>query len=286
MEVIGRLASYEGLNITPDSGYEDDVLENQIQLSDYFEKPGVAYFRLPSTTSSIGAPSIARLILFFLIIAGRTAERKTKVHVIIDEFQRMASDNLDQMLQMARSHDIGLVLCNQSLSDLKANSPKVFQAVNGNCAVRQWFSVTSTDDIDMMVKLMGTHEEIKVSKAYGREVTTTYTTEHVPRARVTDLHEISENPNLSIVQVSGSGRGFARFKGIPFVAFIDYHISAEEYANRCKLGWPTTLPGMFTAKESQLANPIRDLPKRKRQNPQGRSDFDRRGNDSPEDLFS
>ena len=286
LEVIGRLASYEGMNIVPESGYDDEVLENQIQLVDYFEKPGVAYFRLPSTTSSIGAPSIARLVLYFLIIASKKANRTTKVHVIIDEFQRMASENLDQMLQMARSHDIGLVLCNQSLSDLRANSPKVFQAVNGNCAIRQWFSITSNDDIDMIIQLMGTHEEAQLSKVYGTETTATFRNEHVPRARITDIHKISENPNLSIIQVGGSGRGYARYKGIPFVAFNDYHISAAEYAIRRGMDWPTGMPGMFTTKEVPPDDPLRVPPKGKPRNAKkGRGDAGLTDNENPEDLF-
>ena len=269
MEVIGRLASYEELNVIPDGSYEDSIIDNQIQLADFFQKPGVAYFRLPSTTASIGAPSIARLILFFLIIAGKTAERKTKVHVVIDEFQRMATENLDQMLQMARSHDIGLVLCNQSLSDLKANSPKVFHAVNGSCAVRQWFSVNANDDLEMMEHLMGTREEIQVSTTRSsRDSSTTYRTEHVPRARVTDLHAISENPKLSILQISGLGVGYARYNGTPFVCYSDYHISAAQYEKRKKALWPTNYEGMFEAKEVSQADPfIAKQTKKKTQSP-------------------
>ena len=169
----------------------------------------------------------------------------------------MATENLDQLLQMARSHDIGLVLCNQSLSDLKANSPKVFHAVNGSCAVRQWFSVNATDDLEMMEHLMGTREEIQVSTTRGRrDSSTTYRTEHVPRARVTDLHKISENPNLSILQISGLGRGYARYNGTPFVCFSDYHISGTQYEERKKGLWPTNYEGMFEAKEISQADPF------------------------------
>ncbi len=293
MEVIGRLASYEGINIVPGSGYDDSVIENQIQLAEYFQKPGVAYFRLPSTTSSIGAPSIARLILYFLIIAGKTSQRKTKVHVIIDEFQRMASDNLDQMLQMARSHDIGLVLCNQSLSDLQANSAKVYHAVDGNCGIRKWFSIASSSEMKMLEYLMGTKEEIEVTESRNRRETTySSRTVHVPRARVTDLHTISEDPNLSILQIGGSGKGYARYHGIPFVAYSNYHISEDEFARRSKMPWPSDLVGMFDTKEEAQADPhVGKTPKGK----SGKSRKDQRngdGSNNPhtegwdQDLFS
>lgn len=291
MEVIGRLASYEALNAIPDGTYEDAIFENQIQLADYFDKPGVAYFRLPSTTASIGAPSIARLILFFLIIAGKTNKRKNKVHVIIDEFQRMASENLDQLLQMARSHDIGLVLCNQSLSDLSANSSKVFHAVNGNCAIRQWFSVKSNDDLKLLQELMGTHEQVQITHTYSsKDSSRSYRTEHVPRARITDLHAMSENPNLSVIQISGSGRGYARYSGIPFVSYNDYHVSPEEYASRKDRAWPSDLPGMMESKETSQADPfvanaVKRKPNSNKKNPRFKDK--REGeNENPEDLFS
>ncbi len=281
MEVIGRLASYEGLNIIPGSGHDDSVLENQIQLAEYFQNPGVAYFRLPSTTSSIGAPSIARLILFFLIIAGRNAQRKTKVHVIIDEFQRMASENLDQMLQMARSHDINLVLCNQSLSDLQANSPKVYHAVDGNCGIRKWFSIASLSEMKMVEHLMGTREDIEVTESRNsRETTYSSRTVHVPRARVTDLHTISEDPNLSIVQIGGSGKGYARYHGIPFVAYSNYHISADEFELRSKKPWPSDLEGMFDTEEEAQADPyVGKAPKGKA----GQARKNQRRDDRPND---
>jgi TraM recognition site of TraD and TraG/Helicase HerA, central domain len=255
-EVIGRLACYDSLNLTPNSA-APQCLDNRIELADYFHQPQVGYFRLPSTTSSIGAPSIARMILYYLIVAGRMTERKkNSVHVIIDEFQRVSAESLDQILQMARSHKISMVLANQSLSDLRVNNASVYQAVFGNCAIRQWFSVNSADDIDILGKLMGTREEIQVTETTGTQQSSrSYRTEHVPRARVTDLHTISENPFLSVLQVSGSGRGYARYNGIPFVCYNDYHISAEEFERRKKLPWPNDLPGMIEAREQHPPQP-------------------------------
>ncbi len=266
-ETIGRLACYESLNATPETAANDAALENRLELVKYFQQPQVGYFRLPSTTSSIGAPSIARLILYFLIVAGRMTARKTKVHVIIDEFQRVGSESLEQILQLARSHDIGLVLANQSLSDLQVSSPKVYQAVFGNCAVRQWFSVNSEKDIDILGKLMGTREEIQETLTVGTERSSrSYRTEHVPRARVTDLHTISENPFLSVLQVGGSGRGYARYNGIPFVCYNDYHISAAEFERRRKMPWPYEMPGMIDAREVHTSRSVRK-PKREKQPP-------------------
>lgn len=273
-EVIGRLAAYEELNAIPGSIYDDAVIENRIELTEYFERPGVAYFKLPSTTSSIGAPSVARLILWFLIIAKKATKGKTKIHVIIDEAQRVASDNIDQMLQMARSHDISLVLCNQSMSDLKANSEKLFSAVDGNVGIRQWFTVSSSDDLRNVEHLMGTYEKIEVTESRNaRDTTRTYRKVSVPRATVNDLHAISEHPNLSILQIGGQGKGYARYRGVPFVVHSSYHISEKEFNDRKNKPWPTNLEGMMIAKDefpttnrSTIA-PIQTRPQRRRGHP-------------------
>jgi hypothetical protein len=253
--VIQRLASYDSMNVTQENAPSAEALENRIELIDYFQQPQVGYFRLPSTTSTIGAPAIARLVLYFLIIAGRMAKRNTKVHVIIDEFQRVGSQGLDQMLQLARSHDIGLVLANQSMSDLYSNSPAVFHAVSGCCGIRQWFSVNSVDDINMLSTLMGTHEVIQETVTVGTEVSRSYRTEHVPRARVIDLHTMSENRNLSVLLVGGSGQGYARYNGTPFVCYNDYHITPEEFKRRKDMPWPHDLPGMIDAGETHEPRP-------------------------------
>jgi len=85
---------------------------------------------------------------------------------------------------------------------------------------------------------------------------------------VTDLHAISENPNLSILQISGLGRGYARYNRTPFVCFSDYHISATEYETRKKGLWPTNYEGMFEAKEVLQADPsIAKQSKKKSQPP-------------------
>lgn len=272
--VIQRLASYDSMNVTQENAPSAEALDNRIELIDYFQQPQVGYFRLPSTTSTIGAPAIARLILYFLIIAGRMAKRNTKVHVIIDEFQRVGSQGLDQMLQLARSHDIGLVLSNQSMSDLYSNSPAVFHAVSGCCGIRQWFSVNALDDINMLSTLMGTHEIVQETVTVGSEVSRSYRTEHVPRARVIDLHAISENRNLSVLQIGGSGQGYARYNGIPVVCYNDYHITPKEFQRRKDMPWPHDLPGMIDAGETHEPRPEA----KPRRNPRDK----RHGND---DLF-
>ena len=252
IQTIEKLASCAPLNVTRNSGASQEVLDNQINLLNAFESPGIYYFHLPSITSPYLAPSVARLVTQFLIVAGRASKRKTKVQVVIDEFQRMISENLDLLFQMARSLDIGLVLANQSLSDLKASGEKLFQAIEGNCAIRQWISVTSVEDLKMIETLFGTQKEFRettVRNALWAEVTSR-TVEDAPRITMTDLHTISDDPSLSIVKITGTRHGYSRYRGIPFVMRSHFHISGAEYQRRKDFKWPTDLPGLMPVHET------------------------------------
>jgi hypothetical protein len=214
----------------------------------------VFYFKLPSTVSEFGSSVIARFIIQNLLIAGRRINRKCKVHLVIDEFQRAIGEGIDGTLQMARSNDVGLILANQSMADLWIKSPKVCQAVAGNCAIRRWFSVNSQKDIEELMMLMGTTEVEKTTVTHSNQGrSTSCTMEHEPRVRVTDLHTVSENSELSILQISGRGRGYARYSGTPFITRSEYHISESDYQKRKQIPWPTDLPGMIPCTESYEA---------------------------------
>ncbi|MBN8600632.1 MAG: TraM recognition domain-containing protein [Planctomycetes bacterium] len=283
IESIRRLSCYDTLNYTSTNPESDEVFQNRIDLAYAFTKPSVFYFKLPSPVSEFGSSVIARFIIQNLLFAGRRVNRKCKVHLVIDEFQRAIGEGIDATLQMARSNDIGLVLANQSMADLWIKSPKVYQAVAGNCAVRRWFSVNSQKDIEELMMLMGTTEVEKSTVTRGNQGrSVSYTTEHEPRVRVTDLHAISENSELSILQVSGRGRGYARYSGTPFIAQSEYHISETDYQDRKQMPWPTNLPGMIPCTESHDIL-LSSRSESKKKTPQRDS---ARGNARGNDIFS
>jgi type IV secretory pathway TraG/TraD family ATPase VirD4 len=97
---------------------------------------------LSATLSPSGAPEIGRLVNYMLLAASTQTERKHPVFLVIDEFQRMVAGNLEYMLQLARSMGIGVILANQSMEDLKKSSVNLIPAIEANCRLRQWFSVS------------------------------------------------------------------------------------------------------------------------------------------------
>lgn len=249
-QTIQKIASCSVLNATESSGATQEELEQQINLADAFRSPGIYYFNLPSTTSPFVAQTVGRLVAKFLLMAAKSVPRTTRVQIIIDEFQRMVSENLDGLFQLARSHDISLVIANQSLGDLRSTGEKLIQAIEGNCAIRQWLSVNSISDIELVSKLFGTHKELDItltSTPNGQTVANSW--RDAPRITTTNLHQISSDPFLSLTQITGARSGYAQYGGVPFVIRNSFHISQREYKRRGEFKWPTDWPGLIQVTE-------------------------------------
>ena len=150
-----RLAACEALNVTSATPHPPEVQENAIDLTRFFQEPNFLYCHLPSTLSPSGAPEIARLFTYLLLAASTQTERKCKVFLVIDEFQRMVANNLQYMLQLARSMGVGIVLANQSMQDLKQGGTNLIPAIEANCRLRQWFSVSSVEDQERLMQISG-----------------------------------------------------------------------------------------------------------------------------------
>ena len=136
------------------------------------------------------------------------------MQVVIDEFQRMISDNLDIVFQQARGLEIAMVIANQSIGDLRNVGPVLLSAIEGNCAIRQWLSVTTKVDIEHLEKLFGTYKKIQettTESTKGSSISRTPRDE--PRITVSGLHQVSNDPSLSVTQIRGERGGFAQYRG-------------------------------------------------------------------------
>ncbi len=249
-ETILSLAGCSVLNVTPATPHSHEALKCQIDLAAAFQSPAIYYFHLTSVTSPFLAQIVGRLVVKYLAIAAKAAPRNNGVQVVIDEFQRMIADNLDVVFQQARSLDIGFVIANQSLGDLRSVGPVLLSAIEGNCAIRQWLSVTTVEDLEQLAKLFGTRKELQetvTESTHGRSVSRTPRDE--PRITVNDLHQISDDPFLSVSKIKGERNGFAQYRGVPFVVRNSFHIGEDDYDIRLKFQWPTDLPGTIAVSE-------------------------------------
>jgi hypothetical protein len=259
-EVIKRLASCAPLNVTSSTGHDPEVIRQSIDLTQPFLEPQMLYFHLSATLSPSGAPEIGRLVNYILLAASTQVQRKHQVFLVIDEFQRMVAGNLEYMLQLARSMGVGVILANQSMEDLKRSSVNLIPPIEANCRLRQWFSVSSLDDRDRLIRSSGEAVDITYTRNYnpGAEPEKRYSYSEservVPRLTVNDILLMSDHPFRSVVRIS-RGDGYAQYGGFPVIIESGFHISEREYQRRRAMPWPT-LPGMFTPGSQRPANSV------------------------------
>ncbi|WP_437191140.1 type IV secretory system conjugative DNA transfer family protein [Planctomicrobium sp. SH527] len=253
MEVMKRLAACQALNITSTTERDPQVLEQAIDFTKVFAEPQLHYFHLSATLSPSGAPEIARLVTYMLLAAATQTERRVPVFLVIDEFQRMVASNLEYMLQLARSMGVGIILANQSMEDLKKSATNLIPPIEANCRLRQWFSVSSTDDQERLINGSG----LTVDYTTGRTVSTNADGKQsvsesrnetvVSRFTLNDVALTNDHPFRSFLHLK-RGDGYAQYGGLPVIIQSDYHISEQEYQRRKSLPWPV-LPGTLTPHE-------------------------------------
>ncbi len=242
-EVIKRLKACEALNVTSETGHLPEVVEQSIDLTRVFQEPQLLYFHLSSTLSPSGAPEIARLVTYMLLAAATQCERRHPVFLVIDEFQRMVANNLEYMLQLARSMGVGVILANQSMEDLRKGNTNLIPAIEANCRLRQWFSVSSSDDQQRLMEGSGLTVDRQrgwssSTNSQGGTTTTFSETEQVVnRFTMNDVLLTSDHPFRSILRI-GRGAGYAQYGGMPVIIESEFHISETEYQRRRAMPWP------------------------------------------------
>ena len=157
---LQEFADIDQLQVHPGGSYPQDVVDGSIELADLFRFPQLQYFHLSSIDSSGVAPMLARFITAMLLMTAVRVERHTQVYLVIDEFQRMAAQSLEYLLQLARSLGIGVILSNQSMEDLNLPGSRLVSSIESNCRFRQWFGVTGVEDRKRIRELAGETVEL------------------------------------------------------------------------------------------------------------------------------
>jgi hypothetical protein len=153
------------------------------------------------------------------------------------------------MLQLARSMGVGVILANQSMQDLRKSTTNLIPAIEANCRLRQWFSVSSSDDQLRLVRSSGmtidTATTVSQSRSSDGKSSSSVSQAERPVERFTlnDVLLTSDHPFRSFLRIS-RGAGYAQYGGLPVIIESGYHITSEEYQRRRGLPWPTG-PGTF-----------------------------------------
>ena len=253
-EELKKLAAFEQLQVAASEAETNPVADQAIDLASMFLEPQLLYVHLSSTLGASSAPTIARLFTYFLLVSAAGIERRCKVYLVIDEFQRMASQSLDYLFQLARSLDIGIILANQSMEDLKSLKSNLIPTIEANCQYRQWFDVGSTEDLERILKMTGeTVEQFSslsvTQNGDGATRTDSLGEQILPRLSINEIMTAGSDERLSIVRIGRDG-GYAQYGRFPFIVRSDFHISKEEYQRRRGFSWPELTEGMMIPKSS------------------------------------
>src|SRR5262249_9148477 len=121
-----------------------------------------------------GAREVARLALFAFLDAAVQRQKEGKpprrAYIIIDEFQVVATVNIQQVVQQARSRGISLVLANQSLQDLRVQGTNLLSTVQTNTRFKQFFSVNDAESVREMVAMSG--KKVVYMPSFGSSTST------------------------------------------------------------------------------------------------------------------
>ena len=262
--IVNRLADTEAINVVPDNGLPQSVVDASIEFTDVFRTPQVIQFHLTSTIGTTSAAEMARIALYSLITAATAVPPKERVQtfVVIDEFQRIIAGNIEMLLQLARSLNIGIILANQSLMDLKTAGIDLIPAISANTRFRQIFAASNLEEQERISR--GSGESLTYTQAWQEYIGTFFTaladgrklTEYItPRLRMNDILLATDHPLQSIVQIR-RGSGYAQYGGMPFVMRSTHQITYKEYTERKDAQWPE-------ASEETLVPQIRQQPRRR-----------------------
>jgi TraM recognition site of TraD and TraG len=264
--ILDRLGSFDALNVGPNEDAPDHVRANTIDFTAPFRDPQIIYFHLSATLAPGTAPEIGRLAIASLIAAAAESVHRRQVYLVIDEFQRVVAHNLETLLQLARSLNIGVILANQTMQDLKTPGLDLIPSLESNCRLRQWFAVSSTADRKRLSEGSGQTVELKGSFDYGLLrpewswlwkliwPSASVTEELKPRLSENDVMLVTDHPNRSILTIT-RGSGYAQYGGLPVVIESHFHIPEEEYRRRRMLPWPGAGNGAFVPRDERAKQP-------------------------------
>lgn len=234
--VVESLATIHQLNYTA----KDLVEEQAINMATVVKNREVVYFWLPAAIETASVREIAKLALYTLFTSAYQHQREhhetPKIWVFVDEFQHVASLNFKLLLQQARSMGMGMILANQTDSDLWTRDLDLKGTVQTNTRFKQIFSMSNLEEREELSKASG--ETLYYSRRLDAAGNVTTADEKVgPRLMANDIIALSDEPDTSIVLIS-RGHGYSQFGGYAFPLRGDYHITFEEYERRKNASWP------------------------------------------------
>lgn len=259
LTVVHALTFFEQLSLTGKPETEPTIF-----MPDVLAKAQVVYFWLPSVLHNMSARNIAKLALYCFLTAAfdlRQRGQRIQSYVFIDEFQRIAAENVRVLFQQSRSSGTGLIVANQDPRDLVLPHVDVRAAVKTNARLCQYFSVRDDDEIDELIRLSGEQSQFLRTSVKTRSQVERYEPSLLlgdaligtnlgqtageafrevirPRLSINQIIQVNNSDCDSIVYLIADS-GLTRFHGIPTRIRGVYAMSRDEFLKRESDPFPT-----------------------------------------------
>ncbi len=238
--VVKRLAALPAINNY--GAHSSSVAQNAIDFSAAFQSPQHAYFALSAIQNGLVAGEVGRLAIAALLnTACAMKQRSHGVVLIIDEFQELVTSQLGLLLAQARGLGIGVILANQTTSQLVTKDCDLRPIVEGNTSLQAWFQIT--DDVGReQMKRLGGQQIVEftsrhVSSREPFQTSYTFSEQIVDRVPGTLVSAVSSDPRRCMLRLTDN-EGYACYGDLMFVAQTMYHQTESQYKACCAMPWP------------------------------------------------
>ncbi len=185
-----------------------------VDLDRIYDHGEVLYVHLNSRSQSIDAKVIGKLMIFALMeVASERVKRggKRQIFVAIDEFQRLAAQNIVEVLEDSRSLGVGFILSHQSPESLQTRDVDLYKMIADLCSFNQYLSLTNPGIIEALKLVSGEKHERREGGSTAH-TTGTQTTNGTTWQRGTSLARNYEYGLLGLTEV-GCARGTTSGEG-------------------------------------------------------------------------
>jgi hypothetical protein len=258
---IESLVNFDQISVVPSSTMSTSAMDHAIRMSDVIRNKQVVYFYLVGAVDLASVATIARMVLYSLVTAMIAHKDRYGIRpnagFICDEAQAIISNNIQVILEQARSHGLGCVLSHQTKSQLnEQGGPDLRELVLGCMATKQYFSAR---DPWLQAYLSKTSGQVKYfTQSYdqladdvlagnigpqfvapGRDgVRRIGIQEYVgPRLTIEEIRDYSRLENVSLVSIDHS-KGLSQLRDWT-PTYTDWPMSRAQYGYRGnQVPWP------------------------------------------------
>lgn len=283
LAVIRTLAKVAALNIPDGDGATHPAAEHAIHMPEVVEKNQVIYFFLDASLETAGVREVGLLATRQLLTAmrrhsDRSAESK-RGYLIIDEFQRMAAQAFDKLLEQARSSGLSLILSHQSMAQLRSgSSTDLSDVVQENTRFKQVFAIRNPDEAHFLSRASG--ETLYRTQSWSRQFDPTGQVAGIDSTTVNSFvgHRLTQNdiirfmndPQASIDTLNPTA-GLWQWGGFPQPVRHLHTTSLPEYEklNSFNRGypWPEPTEATIVPRRTPPKKPKRPRPGEREEEP-------------------